>query len=1142
MLGELSRNLRHYRRSALAIAAGAAVATSVLAGALLVGDSVRASLRRLTLERLGGIDFALAGQRFFGEPTARAFAADLAGDGLEAAPAILLRGSAESAASHTRETGVGIAGVDPSFFALFADGAAAADPFAGGPRQGETQLFPPAAINRGLADALGAEVGDQLLLSLQRASEVPAGSLLARDDTQAVVLLVRAVVQSIVPDEGLGSFRLDAHQGTARNAFLPLPALQKALESAGRVNALVVRSAALRSVPAAAQQQEADRLTARLAARLELADYAVEIERGDAFAAVQSGELLVRPALAAAVGRAAAATGAATSPLLTWLVNEIRLGERSVPYSTVTALELPPAPAFGAFEAAGAAARPADPPAPPPADGIWLNEWLAAELGAELGDRVTLTYYEVGPREELRERSREIAVAGVVALRGAARDPLLTQEYPGISGTTHMADWDPPFPIELSRVRPVDEAYWDLYRATPKAFLPLATGQEWWRTRWGELSTVRVAPPGGEPLDAFAPRFAAALRAELEPAAFGLSFLPVKSLGLSAAGGATDFGGLFFGLSFFVILAAALLVFLLMSLWVEQRSGEIGLRLALGFPRRAVRRGLLLEGSVLAALGSFAGLAGALAYAGLMMLGLRTFWRPAVGTSRLELTPTPFALSAGLLMALAITVLTIFFSLRGVGKTPVPQLLRRAFSSGGAGRAGGSARWVAALGLGAGAALLALGLAGPGGPFAFFLAGVLCLAGLLASFALLVQRAAPALRPGFFATWRIALANTRRQYKRSLLATTLIALSTFLIVLVAAFEVDFADGDTGKDSGAGGFSLLAEAQVPLQYDLGSPAGRAELGLDEAPFAGARIFPARLLPGEDTSCLNLYQPTRPRLLGLPADLVERGGFTFKELSGAPPVAENPWSVLERDLGPAVIPVVGDFNSTQWILKLPLGGRLPFENERGEKIELELVGSLETSIFQSELLISEAQMLRHFPSRGGYSYFLVEAPAERAAELTQELERGLQRYGLDAERTGSRLAAFHAVQNTYLSTFRSLGGLGLLLGTLGLAVVLVRNVIERRGELAAMRAFGFERGVLRRLIVYENLILLLAGLAIGTLAALVGAASQLLAHPSAAPFLAIFATLALIAGAGALAAWLAARSALKTPLLPVLKAEP
>lgn len=1136
MLHDLIGNLRYFWRSSLAIAAGAAVATSVLAGALLVGDSVRESLRQLTLERLGGIDFALAGQRFFAEQSARDFAGELATTGGRAVPAILLRGTVQHASSRNRETEVGIQGVDRDFFALYADVETVEDPFAGPAAADPPSLFPPALIHQGLADALDAQEGDQLLISLQRTSEVPAGSLLARDDTQAVVALVRAVVHKILPDEGLGSFRLESNQGSTRNVFLPLAALQKALENEGKVNSLLVGSPSTRKETAEKQEAEGRRLTSLLGSRLSLDDLAIELPQGERFLVVQSRELLVRPALAEATNQAAAQLGAVSSELLTWLVNDLRFGDKRVPYSTVSALSLPPAAAFGQFEN-----RDAQSPIPPDTEsGIWLNSWLAAELGAQKGDRIQLSYFEVGPREELRERQREAVVADIVAMKGAGIDPLLTQEYPGISGTSHMSDWDPPFPIELTRIRPVDEEYWDLYRATPKAFLPLDLGQEWWRTRWGQVSAVRVAPPAGESVSAFTPRFAQALKRELDPAAFGLSFLPVKSLGLAASGGATDFGGLFFGLSFFVILAAALLVSLLMSLLVEQRSGEIGLRLALGFSQRRIRRGLLAEGAVLAVAGSGVGIGGALLYAWLMMLGLRTFWRPAVGTSRLELVPTPLALISGLVLALVITLITIFWTLRRVGRLPAPQLLRKSLSSEASTRAGKKVPWIASVGLLAALAFLVLGttLTGSGAPFFLFLAGISCLAGSLAAFAYLVQRIQPALKPGAFSTWQLAFANTRRQHKRSLLATTLIALATFLIVLVAAFEVDFSDAAIDKQSGTGGFSLVAESSIPLQYDLGSTTGRAELGLEEELFANTQIFPARLLPGEDTSCLNLYQPTRPRLLGLPKDLVARGGFTFQQTSEK---LDDPWQLLYRDEGPDVIPVIGDFNSTQWILKLPLGGELPFENERGEKIRLKLVASLQTSIFQSELLISEEQMARHFPSLGGYSYFLVEASPERVGELTQNLERGLERYGIDAESTPSRLAAFHAVQNTYLSTFRSLGGLGLLLGTLGLAIVLVRNVIERRGELAAMRAFGFDRRVLRRLILYENLLLLMAGLVIGTVSALVGAASQLLAHPSSIPIVAIFGTLALIALTGSLAAWLALRGAMASPLLPVLKAE-
>ena len=144
-------------------------------------------------------------------------------------------------------------------------------------------------------------------------------------------------------------------------------------------------------------------------------------------------------------------------------------------------------------------------------------------------------------------------------------------------------------------------------------------------------------------------------------------------------------------------------------------------------------------------------------------------------------------------------------------------------------------------------------------------------------------------------------------------------------------------------------------------------------------------------------------------------------------------------------------------------------------------------------------------------------------------------------IDAGTTGAKLESFPAVQNTSLSTFRSLGGLGLLLGTLGMAVVLVRNVMERRRELAALRAFGFRKATLRLLVLIENLTLLAVGLTIGTVAALATAGSHVLHQVSAVPWIAILSTLGAILLVGWIACWIAARGALKAELLPALKSE-
>ncbi len=156
----------------------------------------------------------------------------------------------------------------------------------------------------------------------------------------------------------------------------------------------------------------------------------------------------------------------------------------------------------------------------------------------------------------------------------------------------------------------------------------------------------------------------------------------------------------------------------------------------------------------------------------------------------------------------------------------------------------------------------------------------------------------------------------------------------------------------------------------------------------------------------------------------------------------------------------------------------------------------------------------------------------------------LEESLEDYGFDVVRTSDRLEALMAVQNTYLSTFQSLGGLGLLLGTFGLAAVQLRNVFERRGELALMRAAGFptRRSTLRRLVLLENGALLIGGPAVGTRCALV----VILPHwlPAATRRRSPASTLTLDAVGRLfmpLASWIAVRAMLASPIVAALQGE-
>jgi hypothetical protein len=89
----LRRNLFGHWRGNLAVLLGVAVGTAVLTGALLVGDSLRGSLRDLTLRQLGWVDHVLISQHFIRQDLVDHLQAE------HACPAILFQGSANRTSS-----------------------------------------------------------------------------------------------------------------------------------------------------------------------------------------------------------------------------------------------------------------------------------------------------------------------------------------------------------------------------------------------------------------------------------------------------------------------------------------------------------------------------------------------------------------------------------------------------------------------------------------------------------------------------------------------------------------------------------------------------------------------------------------------------------------------------------------------------------------------------------------------------------------------------------------------------------------------------------------------------------------------------------------------------------------------------------
>lgn len=1091
----LWRSLLHYRGIHGSVTLGVGVGAAVLTGALIVGTSVRGSLQELTLERLGAIDFALVGERYFRE-TVRD---DLSAAG-GAATGVLLRGSAEHAASGLRSSRVRIHGLDDSFWGFYG-----AEP----PPLGDREIV----LNRRLAAELGAAEGDAVLLRFDSDALVPAESVLGRKTDK--VRLLRLTVSAVLEDRGPGRFGLSPHQQLPQNAFVSKSVLQRALEQPGRANAVFIAGGTLDSASSAWNE----------AFGPEDAQLAIRALPDRSGFLVESRRVVLDTVLADAVREAADEAGLASSEVLTYLANSIESGERSVPYSTVTALqEHPDSLRLISGGRPGALAG----------DQILLNEWTARDLQARPGGTVTLSYYVVGRGGRIETSSRDFRLAGIVRMAGAALDRDYAPTLKGMSDQARIANWDPPFPMYLRLIRPQDERYWDRYRSAPKAFVALPLAKELWTSRFGQLTSIRVRDEPGAPLAPAMAAFRQELDRLLDPAALGLSIQPVKQVGVEASAGATDFSGLFIGFSMFLIASAAILVALLFRLGVELRSREVGTRLAAGHPAGHIRRTLFGEGALVAACGCLIGLPGAVGYAAAMLYGLNTWWSGAVGGSFLQLHVRGADLAAGAAFTLVLMLASIWLSLRQLTRLSPRALLAgnvepEARSADRDRRARRLRRIAAAAGAGA-AVLLGMSLgADPAARLgAFFGAGTLCLA---AALILLRSLLLAPLRTALGASTvdKLGIRNGRRNPTRSVLSATLVACATFMIVTVALNRQDASVQEPRLDSGDGGFRLHAESAAPLFLD----AVEAFAAQQPEPIG---VAPLRVRAGEDASCLNLYRPTQPTLASVPDSLIERGGFAFQQtLAETPEERANPWLILRRDFDGAV-PVFADANSAMWILRLSLGQELVVQDGTGADRRLVLAGMISRSVFQSELLLAEEHFLDLFPDHGGYQALLAETDDPGAAA---SLEEAFASEGLDATRTADRVAGFLVVENTYLDTFRTLGGLGLLLGTVGLAVVMVRSVLERRRELALLESLGFGRMSIARLILAENAFLLVFGVAAGTVAAMLAVSPHLASSAADPPWAPLALTLSSIVALGLLAGCGATALSLRGPLLAGLR---
>ncbi len=1032
---------RHYARAHLGLLLGAFLASAILSGSLLVGDSVKASLRHVAELRLGKIRTGvLGGDRWFSQRLARK---------LQRAPLIIANGSVSAATGTARANATQVLGCDDRFWALSTSGKTII--------VGKGDV----AVNESLARRLKVEPGDTIIVRLEKPSAISRDSPLSGSANQDIAL--RRKIIAIVPAEDFGAFQLAASQVAPDTVFIDLADLQSQLGMDGKVNAMVGEKA-----DAKVQGDRADRLK-------NLADFGLNLDRVKSDKAewrLSTDRVFIDDSL----GSKLLAGLPGSYGVLTYLVNGFSSAHGKTPYSMVTAVD-----------------RIAAPPSPYPQSAIRnpksgeseivISQWLADDHQLKIGDKLDVRYFVVGIGREMKEQTQSFTVGGILPMSEPNLKPEWTPHFPGVTDVTNCRDWDPGIPMDKKAVRDKDEKYWSDYKTTPKGFINLAEGQKLWANRFGKLTGIRFADTGQKSYE-----LGKQIVHQLHLSDVGLVTRDFHAEARGGAQGSVDFGGLFVGLSLFLIAAALVFAALLFVFMIERRASQVGLLMALGWTQRQVRRALLGEAGVIALLGSVLGLLGGVAYTKAALAGLNGVWGGATVGLKLLFAAQPATVAISLFSSFAVSMLTLWWASRKLFRTAPGALLA------GQGMASSSGprkprfwrdwRIIAAVSL---IGAIALGFAGTKATDPEELGGMFFGAGTMLMFAAL------ALASGWMKAqaqgqrlarhlWQIGVRNVVRRPGRSLAVLGMMAGGIFLVAAVNAFRLSADTDPTLRASGTGGFTLMGESSLPVYEDLNTKAGREAFGLDEDDMKGVAVVPFRVRPGDDASCLNLNKAQNPQLVAVnPALLESREAFGFDS------PAKASWSLLDQPLSDGAVPAIADMNTAMWGLGIGVGDALTYKDSAGAEFKVRLVALLAGSVLQGKVIIGEKNFLAKLPDAAGYRFFLVDARPYRAKAVSEDLTKQLEQRGLALEPTQDRFNAFSAVQNTYIGIFTILGGLGVLLGTFGIGVLVARHVMERRGELGLMQAVGFTPAALRNMIIGEHGALLLAGVVLGVISA-------------------------------------------------------
>ncbi len=1000
------RSLICYRKQHLLLAVCAAIITTIIGGAILIGDSVNLTLYRLVENRLGKVNAAVKQDKLF--------LRSAIADGFSPKTAALLNFDAYLMNS-SGSTKIKLYGVDASFFRLSCSGEIVKIPHGS------------AMVNPTVSRHLKPKSNDPLIIRLVNPA-LPAGYQLLSAERRIVTM--RFDYAGVIESSNFGDFSLENSQEIPLNVFVDREYLAKLLGLNGKCNWLIT-----------ANDTNTIELTKQWSSIVRPEDLGWRLRKVDTgLIELKSNNIFLNNIILDAIVGA----GIKIDKIMTGFASSISGNNTSVSYSFI-----------------GSSSSSEYPDTIEKYPNIWVSDWLAEALCLKKGDPVVVDNFDLS---ESTIKNKDVPITFLVSgFYRMDNNPALSSfkiDFPGLEESSNCRSWSPEILINYSSIKPIDEEFWQKYKNLPKAIISYSVAQKLWGSKSNVATSCLLYSPKSEN------QIFDEITKHLNFATFNLGWIPVRQQSQVAVESTINFSGLFLGLSMVIIISTILLFYMLAKLCIIARQHETIVLNLCGWSQANLFRLKIIEYSIVVLTGTLLGTIPAAFYSYAVFMAISSVWKDSIAGTEISYFITAKSLivawMASTFIALVVMSTAIYRHCincingkKRINAAPDIKYLSIPQKK--------CIRW-GCFCFTTSIVMAIIVMIFYSSTVMIFLCSIVNLCGTLLICRHFIDSLTKLLPCHKNLIFIMGIRNLARMSNHSMTAICLLAIGIYLVAAVGVNRQGADPNNVKKSSGTGGFQYYIQTALPVPAVLSSSAEQMFFKLQNE---SDKLVQIKQHLESEASCLNLNRVSLPSLLGIkPDDLFKRKAFSFCSYENN----NSDWLALNNSDEINVIPAIADIGVIQWSLHKKIGDYIDYPGANGITWKLKLVAGINNSVFQGNVIVSEKNFDKIFPEHRGYNVFLIDYCSQ--LKDPKVLMASLERYGISIETTTSRLLRYSAVQNTYLQVFLALGALGLLIGTFGVVIIILRNLLERQVELGWMSVAGFPRITIASMLFFEN----------------------------------------------------------------------